>query len=171
SIPTSCIAALSGSAAALVGLGRLETSDPCRTCGFRDQRWSAVPTALHRGLTRMSYFRDGHREPADPQPTSSSTGDKPLRLSVDIHFIRHHTVRLADSFARRRGLVVLHLRIGRSPADGYSARHGRRTPPVLHPALSPHSDPGRPERKARAGVQLRPWRRGLISGGAPAPGF
>ena len=95
-------AALSGSAAALVGLGRLGTTSPHRTCGFRERRWSSTPAALHRGLTPMSYCRDGHREPPDPQPTSSSTSDKPLRLSVDIHLIRHHTVRLSDSFARRR---------------------------------------------------------------------
>src|ERR1700722_10634175 len=130
-----------------------------------------MPAALHRGLTPMSYCRDGHREPPDPQPTSSSTGDKPLRLSVDIHLIRHHTVRLSNASAWRRRLVVLQLRIRRRPIDGYSARRGRRTTPVLHPALSPYGDAGGPEWKARAGVQLRPWRRGLISGADSAPGL
>src|ERR1700730_11932935 len=98
---------LSGFVGDTVGPVRLEPLVSRRTCGFRKLHRSPVPAALHRALTRMSYFRDGHREPPDTQPASPSAGNYPLRLSVDIHVIRHHAVRLSNPSAWGRRLVVL----------------------------------------------------------------
>ena len=60
---------------ATLGPGRLETSGLPAHLRFSRAPPVAGASRFVAARARMSYFRDGHREPPDTQPASSSTGD------------------------------------------------------------------------------------------------
>ena len=166
------IAPLSGSAAASVGLGRLENA------AAPVVPWSPRPagrrcrTALHRGLTPMPYRRRS--------ATANRLTRSPLvhRLVINPFVFRL----IFTSFATYTRCFSLTRLLGGD--DWLFFNYGYEEDPPMVIRLDAADEPDLSielyhrtatqvdlRRKAGTGVQLRPWRRGLISGAHSAPGF